>query len=217
MSTLKVRLFLSGFAIVGLLPNSLFAQVGNDNPTGPAGAFNGYVNSDGQLKVGFGENEGELKFVNGDGVTRTYSGRLEIKKKGNQDYAVLQDDIVILEIPLASLEAEAAAFRSGLKCKITLLHRIPDDLWAPTAWVGKREHWDGQDMLDDAHDQLQTLISVESDGKRIYDRSFCSVRQVVMEPRNVKVAFGMLAFASAERYCQEHFPHITAILALAVV
>jgi hypothetical protein len=62
-------------------------------------------------------------------------------------------------------------------------------------------------MLDDAHNQLQTLISVESDRKRIYDRSFCSVHQVAMEPRSVKIAFGMLMFSSAERYCQEHFPH----------
>jgi hypothetical protein len=62
-------------------------------------------------------------------------------------------------------------------------------------------------MNDDAHDQLQTLIRVESNGKRIYDRSFCSVHQVAMELRSVKVAFGLLAFPSAERFCQEHFPH----------
>jgi hypothetical protein len=167
----------------------------------------GYVNSEGQLKIGFGESDRELKFVRGDGVTRTYAGNLEIKKKGNQEYAVVHDDTAVLEMPLAPFEAEAAAFRSGLNCKITLLHRFPDDLWAPTAWIGKREHLDDQDMRDDAHDQLQTLVSIESDGKRIYDRSFCSVHQVAMELRSVNVAFGMLAFPSAERYCQEHFPH----------
>jgi RHS repeat-associated protein len=43
MSILKVRLFLSGFAIVALLPNSLLGQVGNDNPTGPSGEFNGNI------------------------------------------------------------------------------------------------------------------------------------------------------------------------------
>lgn len=99
----------------------------------------GYVDSDGQLRIGFGESMGELKFVSGDGVTRTYSGRLEIKTKGNQDFAVVYDSNAVIEIPLVSLNAEAAAFRSSLECKITLLHQVPDDLWAPTAWVGKRE------------------------------------------------------------------------------
>jgi hypothetical protein len=73
----------------------------------------GYVNSDGQLKIGFGETERELKFVSGDGATRSYSGRVEMKKKGDQNYAIMHDDTAVLEIPLASLEADAAAFRSG--------------------------------------------------------------------------------------------------------
>lgn len=47
MSILKVRLFLSGFAIAVLLPNILLGQIGNDNPTGPAGAFNGNVTTAG--------------------------------------------------------------------------------------------------------------------------------------------------------------------------
>lgn len=47
MSILKVRLFLSGFAIVALLPNCLLGQVGNDNPTGPSGDFNGRVTTAG--------------------------------------------------------------------------------------------------------------------------------------------------------------------------
>jgi hypothetical protein len=166
-----------------------------------------YITSEGQLKIGFGESEGELKFVSGDGATRSFHGRVEIKKKNNQDYALVHDHITILEIPLPPLAADAAGFRSGLHCTITVLNRFPDDLWAPTAWVGKREHLDDQDMRDDTHDQLQTLVRVESDEKRIYDRSFCSVHQVTMELRTVEVAFGMLMFPAAERYCQEHFPH----------
>ena len=93
--------------------------------------------------------------------------------------------------------------RSGLECKVTVLNRVPDDLWSPTAWVGKRDHIDYDDLLDDAHNNLQTLLSIESDGKRQYDRSFCSVHQVAMESRNVEIAYGMLAFPAAERYCQD--------------
>jgi hypothetical protein len=181
---------------------ALFAQMREEN-----GDTYSDVTTKGQLRVGLGELEGELKFVSGDGATRSYSGRVEIKEKDNQDYAVVHDNIAVLEIPLLSLQADAARLRSGLECKITVLNRFPDDLWAPTAWVGKREHLDGQDMTDDAHDQLQMLISVESDGKRIYDRSFCSVHQIAMELRTVDIAYGMLAFPAAERYCQDHFPH----------
>jgi RHS repeat-associated protein len=43
MSSLRVHLFLSGFAIATLLPISVLGQVGNDNPTGPSGQFNGNV------------------------------------------------------------------------------------------------------------------------------------------------------------------------------
>jgi hypothetical protein len=181
---------------------ALFARLREEN-----GDEYSYITTEGQLKIGVGETERELKYVGGDGATRSYSGRVEIKKKDNQDYAVMHSDIAVLEIQLLSLEADAAGLRSGLDCKITVLNRFPDDLRAPTAWIGKREHLDDQDMRDDAHDQLQTLVSIESDGKRIYDRSFCSVHQVAMELRSVNVAFGMLAFPSAERYCQEHFPH----------
>jgi RHS repeat-associated protein len=40
---LGVGLFLSAFALALLLANTVRAQVGNDNPTGPAGSFNGNV------------------------------------------------------------------------------------------------------------------------------------------------------------------------------
>lgn len=166
-----------------------------------------YINIEGQFEIGHKEPEGEFKLTSGDGATRTYSGHLEIKKKGNQDYAVVHKDSAVLEIPLPALTANAAGVRSGINCKITVVNRLPADLWAPIAWVGKREHLDDQDMRDDAHNQLQTLVSVESNGKRIYDRSFCSVHQVAMELRTVEVAFGLIAFSSAERYCQDHFPH----------
>lgn len=157
--------------------------------------------------MGLGETEGELKFVSGDGATRSYSGRVEIKKKDKQDYAVLRADTTVLEIPLGLLEA-TTGLGSGLECKITVLNRFPEgDLGAPIAWVGKREHLDDQDMTDDAHDQLQMLVSIESDGKRIYDRSFCSVHQAPMELHTVEIAYGMLAFSSTEQYCQKHFPN----------
>src|SRR5207253_781527 len=41
------RPLLSAFALALLLPNPLRAQVGNDNPTGPAGNFNGTVTTGG--------------------------------------------------------------------------------------------------------------------------------------------------------------------------
>jgi hypothetical protein len=166
-----------------------------------------HITGQGQLDIGHQESAVELKFVSGDGVTRTYSGRLEIKQKANQDYAIVRDNAEVLEIPLVSLSTDAAGFRRGLECTIVVQNLTPDDLSSPVAWVGKREHVDAQDLLDDAHNQLQTLIKVESDGKRIYDRSFCSVHQRTMELRNVSVAFGMLAFSSAELYCQDKFPH----------
>src|SRR5437588_2384306 len=43
MSRLRIRLFFAGSVIAALLPSSLLGQVGNDNPTGPAGSFNGNV------------------------------------------------------------------------------------------------------------------------------------------------------------------------------
>jgi RHS repeat-associated protein len=43
MSPLRICLFLSGCTVAALLPSSLLGQVGNDNPTGPAGIFNGNV------------------------------------------------------------------------------------------------------------------------------------------------------------------------------
>lgn len=167
----------------------------------------GYVNSDGQARIGFRESAGELKFVRGEGTISTYSGRLEVKQKGEQRYGVVHDDAAVIEIRLGSLSAEAAAFRSGLGCTITLEHRFPDDLWAPTAWVGRREHLDDQDMIDNAHNELHTLVKVESEGRRIYDRAVCSVHDVAMELRKVTVAFGMLAFPAVEQHCQDRFPN----------
>ena len=189
----------------GVDKEALFKRIRAEN--GPDEAEYSFVNSQEQFEIGHQESAGELKFVSGDGVTRTYSGRLEIKKKEDQDYAVVRDDLAVLEIPLVSLSADAAGLRPGIECTIAVQNQPPDDLWSPIAWVGKREHLDAQDMLDDAHNQLQTLIKVESDGKRIYDRSFCAVHQRTMELRNVGVTFGLLAFSSAERYCQDHFPH----------
>jgi len=165
------------------------------------------VTTQGQLEIGLGEAAGELKFVRGDGTTRTYSGRLEITKKTNEDWAVLRDGTSVIEIALISLGAEAARLQSGLECEVTVLNRISSDLGAPSVWVGKRDHIDYDDVMDDAYNDLQILISVQSDGKRLYDRSFCLVHQVAMESRNVEIAYGMLGFPAAERYCQDHFPH----------
>ena len=165
------------------------------------------VTTEGALEIGLGEPERELKFVSGNGQTRSYSGRVEIKKKDDQSYAVLQEDAAVLEFPLSFPEVEAAAFQPGLDCKITVQNRVPHDLSAPAVWVGKREHADARDMLGDAHTQLQTLIAIENGGKRVYDRSFCAVHERSMELRNVGVAFGMLGFSASERYCQDHFPH----------
>lgn len=166
-----------------------------------------YVTTQDQLEIGQRDSALELKFVRGDGAQRTYSGRLEIKKKAEQDWAVLHDGASTVEILLASLGPEAARLKPARSCTVTVLNRIPDDLWTPMAWVGRREHIDHDDMMEDAHAHLQTLVSMEIDGKGIYDRSFCSVHQVVMELRTVEVAFGMLAFPADERYCQEQFPH----------
>jgi hypothetical protein len=189
----------------GIDKRALFERIRAENEADEA--ENSSVNSYGQFEIGHQEPGGELRLVSGDGVTRTFSGRLEVKKKDIEDYGIIREGFVVVEIPLSSLSADAAGFRAGIECTITVQHYVPDDLWAPSAWVGKREHLDAQDMIYDAHNQLQTLIKVESDGKRIYDRSFCSVHQHAMELRNVSIAFGMLAFSSAERYCQDHFPH----------
>jgi hypothetical protein len=166
-----------------------------------------YMDSDGSLEIGHGEAEGELKFVRGDGATRTYSGSVGIKKKEDQEYAVLHSDGKVLEIPLLPLRVKSTGVGAGLECLVTVENRPPDDLWSPIAWVGKREHVDYKDVMDDAHNELQALVKIESNGKRIYDRSFCSVHAVAMELRTVEVAFGMLAFSDTERYCQDHFPH----------
>lgn len=168
----------------------------------PAFSFGGIEDTSADFKT-----ERELRFVSGDGATHTYSGRLEIKKKGDQDYAVLRDGPTIVEVTLDQLSADPASFRSGLESKITLLDRFPDDSSAPIAWVSTREHSDNLDALDDANLKVHTLVRIESDGKRIYDRSFCAVHQIPMELRNVGVAFGLLKFSAAERYCQEHFPN----------
>ena len=151
--------------------------------------------------------ERELRFVSDDGAIHTHSGHLEIKMKGGQDYAILPNGTVVLEIPLNRIPADAASFRSEFESKITLLNRFPDDLSDPVAWVSTREHSHDLDALDDANLKVHTLVRIESDGKRLHDRSFCSVHQVPMELRNVGVQFGMLTFSAAERYCQEYFPH----------
>ena len=189
----------------GVDKKAFFEQIRAEND--PAAAENSHVDSDERFEIGSKEPAGELKFVSGDGGIRTYSGRLGIKKKDQVDYAVVRDTLAVLEIPLESPLINAAEFRPDLEYTITVQNLVPQDLWSPSAWVGKREHLDFQDMLDDAHNQLQTLVKVESDGKRIYDRSFCPVHQRVMELRNVGIVFGMLAFSSAERYCQDHFPY----------
>ena len=43
----RVGLFLSAFALALLLSNTLRAQLGNGNPTGPAGQYNGNVTTGG--------------------------------------------------------------------------------------------------------------------------------------------------------------------------
>src|SRR5437868_7985268 len=43
MSPLRIHLLLIGIVTAALYPNSLPGQVGNDNPTGPSGQFNGNV------------------------------------------------------------------------------------------------------------------------------------------------------------------------------
>jgi hypothetical protein len=189
----------------GVDKEALFARIRTEND--PDESEYSSINSYEQFEIGHDEPGGELRLIGGDGVTRTFSGRLEVKKKDNVDYAIVRDDLSVLEIPLSPLSADAAGFRPGIECTITVENHVSDDLWSPSAWVSKREHLDSQDMLHDVHNQLQTLIKVESDGKRIYDRSFCSVHQQAMELRNVSVAFGMLAFSSEEHYCQDHFPH----------
>ncbi|MDQ3199400.1 MAG: hypothetical protein M3Q46_09500, partial [Verrucomicrobiota bacterium] len=165
------------------------------------------ITSKGDLQIGTGESGRELKFVRGDDAIRSYSGHVEIKRKDNQDYAVLRGSGAVVEIRLHSLGPDAAGFRRASEGIVTVLDHVPDDLWTPSAWVGKREHLDEEDMLEDAHNRFQTLLKVESGKKVIYDRSFCSVHQVSMELRTVEVAFGMLVFAPTERYCQDHFPH----------
>jgi hypothetical protein len=181
-------------------PKATFTALREENP----GQFD-FESSDGQLTIGMDESAAELKFVRSTGRKSTHSGVLEVRKSDKQNWAVLRDKGSVVEIPMTL--PEVAALPPGLKCKATVLDQIPDDLWTQMVWVGKREHLDWDDASADAHDSFQLLVKLESNGKILFDRSTCSVHHTAMKLRDVPIAYGMLAWSKAERYCNEHFPH----------
>jgi hypothetical protein len=181
-------------------PKAIFIALREENPR----QF-GSERSEGQLQIGTDESGSELKFVRSTGRRSTHSGVLEVRTKDKESWAVLRDKGSVLEIPMTLPEVNA--LRPGLKCKATVLDQIPDDLWTPIVWVGKREHLDSDDAISDVHDSLQLLVKVESTRTILFDRSICSVHHRAMKLRKVPIAYGMLIWTKAERYCNEHFPH----------
>lgn len=186
--------------------DSIVATLEKENP-GKA------VNDASSLGVRVGESEpgSELRFVDRSGRQSRHTGLLELATWGERRHAVIRSADGVVEIPVDGAEnAEFRRLQAGITATVTVLDTNSDDLNAPLAVVGRREHVDWEDAIDDVHDRIQILVKIESGEEVLFDRTVCGVHQTQMQLSNVPVAYGMLATSKAEQYCRDRFPHAKA-------
>jgi hypothetical protein len=182
---------------------ALFVALREENPGAVC-----FERSDGRLEISMDELESELKFVRSTGRPSTYVGVLQIKKMPDRNSpGVSRNKDWVVEIVLNGVDPGLDFLPTGVKCKVTVLDQDSDDLRTPMAWIGKREHLDWEDAIDDAHDRLQTMLKVEGNGTTLFDRSICGLHHIPMKLREVPIEYGMLAQSTIEAYCDPKFPH----------
>lgn len=159
------------------------------------------------IQVGHSEPEGELKFVTHSGKETSFTGPVQIKESGDRREVSVQTQDHVIEIPLYSSKIDRRGLRNEMTCTVTVLDERSEDLDTPIAIVGQREHLDWSDSVDDAHDSFQILVKIATDNEIVFDRSICSVHRQEMELRQVSIAYGLLIFSAAERFCDDHFPY----------
>lgn len=158
------------------------------------------------IHIGEREADAELKFVTHSGEQKSFTGILELKQLKAKRCASVNAGEAVVDIEFGDMEAEFANLRTGMKCTVTTLDEGSDDLYAPSAIVGRRGHVDWGDCVDDAHDSFQRLIKIVRGDEVLFGREVCGVHRQRMDLRSVPIAYGMGAYRPTE-YCEKHFPH----------
>jgi len=169
----------------------------------------GFPWDDRTISFDSGEEISELKFVRPKtGQTTKYFGHVRIKKLENHvGVGVLNEGDRVVEIMFSGTDPSLGFIQSGREYSVTVVDQDLADLRDPIVVVGKREHVDWFDAVDDAYDQLQLLVRIESNGMILFDKSICGTHHIAMNLTEVPIAYGMLASTETEIYCDTHFPH----------
>lgn len=163
------------------------------------------------IRVGEREAASELRFVDRSRRQSRHTGLLQLTTWGEHRRAVIRSAESVVEIPFGGAEnVEFRRLQPGITATVTVLDDNSEDLDAPLAVVGRREHVDWEDAVEDVHGSIQILVKIESGEEVLFDRTVCGVHQTQMQLSNVPVAYGLLMSSKAERYCGDQFPHAKA-------
>ena len=160
--------------------------------------------------VGEPEAGSELRFTARSGEQRRFTGVVELRPWAEQRRAVVRSQAAVVEIPVTAEDPEFRCLQAGITATVTVVDENSEDLDAPFAVVGRREHVDWNDAVHDVHGSIQLLVKIESGEEVLFDRVVCGVHHVQMQLSNVPVAYGLLMTSKAERYCRDRFPHARA-------